>query len=59
MKNEKRKVGAPKKDNKKIQVNLVLPPDLVAWMRTNKGKYGSQPVIVETAIRGFYGVKKP
>jgi hypothetical protein len=47
--------GRPKKENKKAQVNVKLPPWLNEWM---KRQPESKAVLIETALVSYYQIPK-
>lgn len=49
------KVGRPKKEDKKAQINVKLPPWLNEWM---KKQPESKAVLIETALISYYQIPK-
>jgi hypothetical protein len=51
--NKVNKVGRPKKENKKVQINIKLPPELIEWMDRQPEK---RPFLIETALKNYYQI---
>ena len=49
----KSNAGRPKKSDKKIPINVKLPPSLIEWMDRQPE---SRAVLIETGLQGFYQI---
>jgi len=54
LKNEVKKAGRPKLDNKKKAISIKLPPELIKWMDRQPEK---RPELIETALNKFYNIE--